>query len=181
MAEQTRTQMTAEEFEALPESQKPTELIEGELMVRGVPTIRHQRVVRNIFKLLDDKVSDGEVFFAPVSIKLNQANYYQPDILWVSENNPHCDIGEGGIDGAPDLVVEVISAGTAKIDRGIKFETYQKAGVREYWIVEPEENFLEVWQLEGDLFVKIGLFMDDERFTSPTLNLSILTNDLFLK
>jgi Uma2 family endonuclease len=179
MAEQTKIIITAEEFEALPESQLPTELIEGELVVRGVPTIQHQRVVRNIFKLLDSLVPDGEVFFAPVSIKLNDKSYYQPDVLWISNDNPNCEIGAGGIDGAPDLVVEVISAGTAKTDRGIKFDTYQQAGVREYWIVEPDENFVEVWQQIDAVYTKVGLFTVEQHFTSPTLNLEISVQNIF--
>ena len=179
MAEQTKIIITAEEFEALPESQLPTELIEGELVVRGTPTIRHQRVVRHVFKLLDGRVPDGEVFFAPVSVKLNDKSYYQPDVLWVSADNLNCEIGVGGIDGAPDLVVEVISAGTAKTDRGIKFETYQQAAVREYWIVEPEENFVEVWQWGDGMYTKVGLFTAEQHFTSPTLHLEIAVQDIF--
>jgi Uma2 family endonuclease len=179
MAKQTKILITSEEFEALPESQQPTELIEGEIVVRGVPTIRHQRVVRNIFKLLDNLASNGEVLFAPVSIKLNDTSYYQPDVLWIGDDNPNCEIDEGGIDGAPDLVVEVISTGTAKIDRGIKFDTYQQAGVREYWIVEPEENFVEVWQLIDAVYTKLGLFTVEQRFTSPMLTKEIPIQDIF--
>lgn len=179
MAEQTKILITSEEFEALPESQHPTELIEGEIVVRGVPTIRHQTVAFNIAFLLRSTVKSGKVFIPPISVKLNDKSYYQPDVLWISDNNPNCEIGEGGIDGAPDLVVEVISIGTAKVDRGIKFETYQQAGVREYWIVEPQENFVEVWQLMDAVYTKLGLFTAEQRFTSPTLTKEIPIQDIF--
>ena len=179
MAEQIKTIMTVEEFEALPESQFPTELIEGELVVRGAPTIRHQRIVFNIAFMLRSFVLKGEVFIAPVSVKLNTTSYYQPDVLWIAEGNLNCEIGEGGINGAPDLVVGVISDGTAKTDRGIKFETYQEAGVREYWIVEPDENFVEVWQLVDAVYIKVGLFTADQEFMSPTIDKIMLGQEIF--
>jgi len=179
MAEQIKTTMTSAEFEALPESQKPTELIEGELVVRGAPTVKHQTVVFNIAYLLRNNITNGQVFISPISVKLNDANYYQPDVLWVNGINSNCTIGTGGIDGAPDLVVEVISPGTAKVDRGIKFDVYQDSGVREYWIVEPEEEFVEVWELQSSLYVKLGLFTIQDTFMSPTLTAQIIVKDIF--
>lgn len=179
MAEQTRIMLTAEEFEALPESQNPTELIEGELVVRGTPKIIHQIMVRQVFKLVDSVVDNGQVLFSPVSVKLNNRNYYQPDVLWVSATNPNCVIGEGGLDGAPDLVVEVISPGTAQMDRGVKFDVYQQAGVREYWIIEPDEAFLEVWQWVDGVYHKIGLFTADSTFSSPVLGKTISLETIF--
>lgn len=179
MAEQTRTMMTAEEFEALPESQHPTELIKGELVVRGSPTIKHQNVVFNIAYMIRNKIPNGKAYVSPVSVKLNDQNYYQPDVLWISNSNTQCTVNNDGIDGAADLVVEVISPGTAKADRGVKFEMYQDSGVREYWIVEPEEEFVEVWELQSDVYIKLGLFTTSDTFTSPTLTAPIPVEDIF--
>ncbi|MCC6613064.1 MAG: Uma2 family endonuclease [Anaerolineae bacterium] len=172
MAVQTSTRMTAAEFEALPESSFPTELIEGELVVRGVPIVNHQRAVLNTAALLRGIVPNGEVFVAPVSVRFNDANYFQPDVLWVAADGA-CEITRDGLNGAPDLVVEVISPGTASTDRGHKFRTYQAHGVREYWIVEPELRFIEIWQLANGIFVQHGVYEADESLTSPLLGQTI--------
>jgi Uma2 family endonuclease len=178
MLDKTKTLMTAAEFEALPESQYPTELIEGELVVRGVPKVNHQRVAGNIYHKLRNIVPNGEVFISPLSVKFDDANYYQPDVIWVAENSA-CEINEDGFNGPPDLVVEVLSPGTAKIDRGIKFQTYQQYGVREYWIVEPELAFLEVWQLLNSIFTQKGIYATSESFDSPVLGKNIKLDSIF--
>jgi Uma2 family endonuclease len=178
MLEKIRTLMSSAEFEALPESQYPSELIEGELMVRGVPKVNHQRVAFNIASRLRDIVPDGEVFIPPLSVKFDDANYYQPDVIWVAENSA-CEITEGGFNGPPDLVVEVLSPGTAKIDRGIKFQKYQQYAVREYWIVEPELGFLEIWHLVNAIFTQQGVYEADETFQSPVLRKEVKLDSIF--
>ena len=172
MAVQTSIRMSAAEFEALPESSFPTELIEGELVVRGVPIINHQRVAGNTYQMLAKAVPNGEVFVAPVSVKFDDANFFQPEVLWVAASST-CEITRDGLNGAPDLVVEVLSPGTASTDRGHKFRTYQAHGVREYWIIEPELRFIEIWQLMNGIFVQHGVYEADESFTSPLLGQTI--------
>lgn len=173
MAVEITTRLTGAEFEALPESEYPTELLEGELVVRGVPKVDHQRTVFNTATVLRASVSNGEVFIAPVSVRLDAANYFQPDVLWVAESGV-CEITPDGLNGAPDLVVEVISPGTASVDRGLKFRKYQQYGVREYWLVEPDLRFIEVWRLDDGRFVQYGVYEADETFTSPLLNAAII-------
>lgn len=180
MLDKTTTIMSAAEFEALPESQYPTELIEGELVVRGIPKVNHQRVAGNIYLKLRNIVPNGEVFIPPISVKFDDANYYQPDEIWVAEDSA-CEITEDGFNGPPDLVVEVLLPGTAKVDRGIKFQKYQQHGVREYWIVEPELAFLEVWQLVNDKFTQQGVYEADESFESPVLGKPIKLDSIFPK
>ena len=178
MVEQTQTLMTAAEFEALPEQETPVELIEGEFVVKGIPKIIHQRVAFNLALKLRDDVPNGEVFIAPVSVKLDDANYYVPDVLWVAENSA-CEVADDGITGPPDLVVEVLSPGTAKIDRGVKFQNYQKHGVREYWLVEPSLAFLEVWTLTNGLFAQQGVYGADASFKSPVLGTEFSLVNIF--
>jgi Uma2 family endonuclease len=67
-----------------------------------------------------------------VSVKFDDDSFYQPDVLWVAAESA-CEITEDGLNGPPDLVVEVLSPGTAQVDRGVKFQTYQKHRVHEYW------------------------------------------------
>jgi Uma2 family endonuclease len=174
----TRTRMTADEFIALPERGLPTELIDGELVMRGSPTLNHQRFARMIFQLVSRWVTGGEVFFAPISVKFDNANFYQPDVLWVSDDNPNCELVHDGINGAPDLVVEVLLPGTAKSDYGIKFQTYERYGVREYWIADPQ-GFILVWQRnDAGRFVQHGAFGAGETFSSPLLGQSVSMDEV---
>ena len=169
----TRTRMTAEEFIALPERDLPTELIDGELVMRGSPTTKHQRMSRKIVAVLMRWTTSGEIFYAPYSVMLDNANFYQPDVLWVSEENLSI-IADDGINGAPDLVVEVLSPGTAKADYGVKFQTYERYGVREYWIADPDEGFILVWQRNANgRFVQHGAFGAGETLSSPLLGQSV--------
>lgn len=175
----TKTRMSAAEFEALPESNLPTELIEGELVVRGTPKLIHQRIVGRIFRLLSSVVPDGEVFIAPVSVRFDDENYYQPDVLWVAAESA-CQVTDDGLNGPPDLVVEVLSPGTAQVDRGVKFQVYQRSGVREYWIVEPELAFIEVWQSQNGVLVQHGVYGADDTLQSPVLGQGIALNSVFV-
>ncbi len=178
MTQQTRVRMTAAEFEALPESNQPIELIGGVLVVRGVPTVNHQRVVLNTATRLRADVPGGEVFVAPVSVKFEGEHYYQPDVIWVADDSV-CEVTADGLNGPPDLVVEVISPGTARDDRGIKFQIYQASGVREYWIIEPDLAFLEVWVLLDGRFTQQGVYAEAETFQSPVLGYSLTLTDIF--
>lgn len=178
MVEQIKTRMSAAAFEALPESDYPTELIDGALVVRGSPKVNHQRAVFRLAKLIEAHMPGGEVFIAPTSVKLGDADYYQPDVLWVAENSA-CTVGEDGLDGPPDLVVEVISPGTARADRGVKFQTYQRVGVREYWIVEPDHAFVEVWALREDRYAQQGVYGANETIVSRVLGASVTLTDIF--
>lgn len=172
--------MTADEFEALPERNLPTELINGELVMRGAPSVNHQRLSRNITRMLLNMDLAGELFYAPTSVKLDDRNYFQPDVLWIAAGNTRCTILDDGIEGAPDLVVEVLSPGTAKADRGIKFEQYAAHGVREYWIVEPTLAFLQVWVLVEGVYQHQGVYGADETFASPVLQREITLTNIFM-
>ncbi len=166
MVEQTK--MTAADFEALPDSEQMLELIEGELIVSPPPIPRHQRTVGNVFVLLRDIIANGEVFIAPIEVYLDEKNIPQPDVLWVAENS-QCVVTEKRLEGAPDLVVEVFSPGTEKKDRKDKFLVYQRFGVREYWMIDADEEYVEVYQLEDGRFIRLGVFEPGETFASAVL------------
>ena len=89
-------------------------------------------------------------------------------------------MGEKRLTGAPDLVVEVLSPGTAKYDRQQKYEAYQQHGVGEYWIVDPLHEVVEVWTLgEAGLFQQQGAFAGDDTFQSTILGESISVKAIF--
>lgn len=182
MAEQTRFRMTVAEFDELPplsDHMELVELVEGEIMGKRSPSTKHQRLVLAIARMLLDTVPDGHVFIAPLSVRLDEYNSFQPDVFWVSAHNPHCEIREDQVVAAPDLAVEVISPGSAKMDRGIKFEKYQEHGVREYWLVEPELAFLQVWLLQEGRYAQQGIFAAGETFTSATINKELTLENIF--
>ena len=133
----------------LPEGDR-RELIEGDFYVAPAPTTRHQRILRRIYDILSPFVDQnklGEIFLPPVDVVLSDLNVVQPDILFISNNQRHI-ITEAYISGAPDLVVEILSPSTADRDRQSKLDLYDRFGVREYWIVDPNENTIQVIEME---------------------------------
>jgi Uma2 family endonuclease len=163
-----RTGMTAAEFFQLPDSSQPIELLDGEVIVSPTPIPAHQRYVGNIFLLLRSIVPNGEVFIAPLDVRLDEANVPQSDVMWVAEGSP-CVITDKRLEGPPDLVVEVFSPSTAKRDKEDKFALYQRHGVREYWMLDPANRYLEAWTLAEGKFNKLGTFVPGETFDSPVL------------
>jgi Uma2 family endonuclease len=158
MTDATTIRMTIEEFRTLPESNRFEELIDGELIVSPTPKQPHQKQVFTAAKAIEQLADGGEVVIAPMDVYLN-GDIVEPDIFWVSGVNSKCQLGDDGYwYGAPDLVVEVLSPSTAGNDRGKKYELYQRHGVREYWLIDTDAKFIEVFVLDGDKFVRRGLF-----------------------
>ena len=94
----------------------------------------------------------------------------QPDVFWISEANDHCVLVDGKYwRGAPDLTAEVLSPGTAKLDVGDKFDLYEQYGVREYWLVDAQALFVQVFQRQNDHFARQGVFDKSGSFASVAL------------
>jgi Uma2 family endonuclease len=130
------------DYMALPD-QPRCELLYGRLPVTPSPSIRHQRVVRQVFRLLLD-FSDragGEVFASPLDVRFADHSIVQPDILYVSDKR--AGILGRRVEGAPDLLIEVLSPATARRDVGEKLRLYAESGVAEYWIIDPELETFE--------------------------------------
>jgi Uma2 family endonuclease len=168
MATQTR-KMTASEFLSLPVSNTFHELLHGEEIMSPSPTRKHQVTLGRLFSLLQHLKPDGEVILAPMDVYLDQSNVVQPDLLWIAEDSQCRWVDGKYLTGAPELVVEIFSPGTARRDKKDKFRLYEKFGVREYWMVDPDEQWLEIWQLKDAHFVLIDVFGPDDPFTSPLL------------
>ena len=135
------------------------------------PNLWHQRASRNLSFAVGHflkPTSKCQIFYAPIDVYLSDDTVVQPDIIVVCDPQK---LEKKGCVGAPDLVVEILSPGTAKLDWNDKFKLYEAAGVREYWIVNPEEQFVHVFQRVDGKFllngaycaedsVKIGIFED---------------------
>jgi Uma2 family endonuclease len=123
--------------------------VAGDLVVTPAPGRRHQRIVTDLVTLLNAYVREhdlGEVFAAPFDVLFAEGDYMEPDLLFVSKDRLGI-LSDRGVEGSPDLVVEVTSPSTADRDRGPKLERYRHYGVGEYWIVDPESRLVEVWYL----------------------------------
>ncbi|MCC6129214.1 MAG: Uma2 family endonuclease [Acidobacteria bacterium] len=139
---------TYSDYLAMPE-EKRYELLDGELLVTPSPTTYHQMISRRIEIRLCEFVelrNLGEVLDAPCDVRLSDEDVVQPDILFVCRDRRGI-IGERAIEGAPDFVVEILSASTESRDRGPKLKLYARHGVRELWLVDPREKRVEIHEL----------------------------------
>lgn len=124
------------------------EVIEGELVMAPSPLTKHQRIsgrLENLLRNFVEKKSLGEVFDAPFDVIFSPHNVFQPDILFISNENMEI-LTEKNVQGAPELIVEILSPGTAVYDLGLKKEVYERAGVKELWIIDPETDSALVYQ-----------------------------------
>jgi len=148
----TRKRWTYAEFARLPPSGTTRyEVIDDELVVTPGTTARHQRVVGRLMYRLFGFAEEhrlGEVFTAPFDVLFAEGDYVEPDILFVRSDRLDL-VSHRGVEGPPDLVVEVLSPSTAARDRGAKLDRYRLFGVAEYWVVDPDEQVVEVWDLAG--------------------------------
>ncbi len=128
------------------------EIIAGELVMAPAPSLGHQRVSRDLEHRLINFVAKhkaGEVLDAPVDVILSPSVVVQPDLVFISnERSSICQ--ERGVFGAPDLVVEIISPGSLARDRHSKLKLYRKHGVKEYWLVDPSSQSVEVLVLNEE-------------------------------
>ncbi len=150
-AAKPRIPYTYDDYRTLPEDMsRRYELLEGELYMVPAPTTTHQRVSRKLFTVLNGYVSLrglGEMFFSPIDVILGQGDareVAQPDIVFIAEARRGI-IQLHGIEGPPDLVVEILSPGTQERDRGYKRMMYARHGVGEYWTVDPEARTVEIY------------------------------------
>ena len=140
------------------------ELTNGKVVAMApMPSVNHNRVARNIFRLFDEYL-DGkrcEAFSDGVEVFLTEKDRFVPDMMIVCDPDK---VKEDGVHGAPDLVVEVLSPATTRIDRTYKMQVYGKCGVKEYWIVDIKNKSIEVYRDENGRMAPntvYTLFSDD--------------------
>jgi len=145
--------ITWQDVQQMPDDGKRYEAIKGDLYVTPAPTVRHQRVMlrlyRALYRLLEEP-GYGEVFCAPLGVEFPATGEgVQPDLLFVSRERRGI-IADAWLQGAPDIVAEVLSPSTSSRDRGIKRRLYERQGVVEYWIVDAENDAVDVWTFDGE-------------------------------
>lgn len=143
----SKDRYTYEDYQQLPEG-APYELIHGHLVMSPSPTVRHQDLVLFFASALREYARSGpkgKVSIAPMDVRLADDTVVQPDVLYVAPDRADC-IKEQEIDGAPTLIVEVASPSTSHLDAFDKKQLYEAHGVREYWIVDPDTETVEVYK-----------------------------------
>jgi Uma2 family endonuclease len=153
---------TYEDYLKLPDDGNRYEILNGELIMTAAPYIPHQRICGKLFIELTNFITKnniGEVFIAPCDVFFDEKNVYQPDIIFISSENKNIII-EANIKGSPDLLIEIISPSTAYYDLFEKKEIYEKFGVKEYWIIDPQKHWIEIYTLKQN---KYSLFSRIEK------------------
>jgi Uma2 family endonuclease len=144
--------ITRSDYEAMPQGPPYFQVIEGDLIMSPSPRTSRQviagRIHSSLLRFLE-KPPLGEVFIAPLDVFLNDVNIYQPDVTFVSSRRRNI-VTEKGIEGAPDLVVEILSPGTARFDKGSKRKVYARKGVKELWMGDPDSKTVQKYQLTQD-------------------------------
>ena len=167
-----RRRWTYDEMSAdLPESNQPTELWDGEIIMSPSPRPNHQRIVLRVARAIEDfadVASLGEVFLSPLDVVLSSHQVVQPDVIFVAKANASI-VTETCIRGAPDLVVEV-NSGTWRRDRVDKKALYEQFGVAEYWIIDPDSRLIEVFALVKGTYRQHARGVGAEKVNSKLLS-----------
>ena len=160
-------------WESLPEGTL-CQLVNNNLIISPAPVNIHQVIVGDIFialSLFTKQQRLGEVRISPYDVHFSKRNIFQPDIIYIAHENLN-KIESKGLVGVPDLVVEILSPGTAHVDIGEKRDVYEQYGVKEYFIVDPVDKKVTTLILQGREFVQMEETTGS--FTSALLNTTIV-------
>src|SRR6266487_635999 len=160
---------TYNSYAALPDDGKRYEIIDGVLYMAPAPNDVHQEIVALIIFYLMPYVKlagRGRVLAAPIDVVLDTGSVVQPDVLVLLEEKETTKQKPSQTIRPPDLAIEVASPGTAHYDRLKKYNAYARAGVREYWIVEPVRHTVEVFILGEDGYQALGVFSGGQTLPS---------------
>lgn len=166
MTLQYRVRFKADDIWDAPDDGKTYEVIDGGLYVTPAPGWAHQQALAVLFGYLWQYIWPrrlGRLTPAPTGVALDDENGVQPDIVYISREREHL-ISERGVEGAPDLVVEVLSPSTQARDRGIKMRRYANSGVPHCWLVVPETRSLEAYALAEQGYELTGVYGPGETF-----------------
>ena len=155
MAPATSTKLTYEDYLLLPEDGRRHEIIDGEHYVTPAPLFRHQQIALSLAYAFRTHLAPsraGVVIVAPFDVVLSESDVVQPDVMFVRTERRHI-IRPKNIDGAPDLVIEILSESSRQRDLTIKRKLYESAGVAEYWLVDPDDERVTIYRREAGTFL----------------------------
>lgn len=142
--------LTTEDFMLFPDDGNRHEILEGDHYMTPPPNTRHQAISVRLLLILGTFVETqrlGQIFSAPTGVVLSEHDVVQPDLLFIAAARATI-IREMLIEGAPDLVIEIVSPGSRRIDQVLKRRQYERCGVKEYWIVDPELETVRIYRSE---------------------------------
>jgi len=183
MAPQTSTKMTYEDLLLLPEDGLRHEIIDGEHYVNASPVTKHQRVSYNLIVEIGIYLRQhpvGRLYHAPLDIVFSPYDVVEPDLLFITNEHEKI-ITTKNIQGAPDLLVEILSESNRKYDEVTKRALYERTGVGEYWIIDPARDTVRVFRrnVAGRYEIAANLSRD-ETLTSPLFpTLEIQLDEIF--
>jgi Uma2 family endonuclease len=157
------------DYEALPNDGRRYEIHAGELSVTPAPGPLHQETLGNLYVSLRDHVVRrglGKIFLAPLDVILADVSIVQPDLIFIARDRASL-LTSRGIEGAPTLVVEILSASTIQIDRHAKLQLYARHGVPCYWIVDPPRRLVEAYELVEERYRLAARGAGDEVLSAP--------------
>jgi Uma2 family endonuclease len=147
--------LTYDDFVLFPDDGKRHELIDGEHYVTASPNLKHQQILLNLTVLIAnwlDRHPVGRMFFAPFDVVFSNFDVVEPDLLYLSDERMTQVATAQHIRGAPELVVEVASPSTRSRDETVKRHLYDRSGVSEYWIVDPDVDVVRIYRRGGAEF-----------------------------
>jgi Uma2 family endonuclease len=168
--------LTYDDFVQFPDDGLRHELIDGEHYVTPSPNTKHQTVSINLTVLIGSWLEHhpiGRLFHAPFDVVFSHYDVVEPDLLYMSNARAADALTPKHMRGVPELVVEIGSPGTRKRDETIKRRLYERTGVTEYWIVDPDADTIRVYRREGDAFSQVSV-LSAER--GDVLTTSLLPN-----
>jgi Uma2 family endonuclease len=157
-AADSRMKLTHEDFLLFPDDGKRHELIDGEHYVTPSPNIRHQEISGRLYLLIGawlEANPTGRLFYAPLDIVFSNVDVVEPDLLYVSNERAQEILAtKQNVTGAPEIVMEIGSPATRKRDETIKKRLYERSGVREYWVIDPDLDVVRVYRRSGERFAR---------------------------
>jgi len=174
--------LTYEDYRTAPGDER-CELLDGDLVMVAAPNLKHQTVQGNLhyhLRVFIETHQLGKLFLAPCDVVLSNTDVVQPDLLFVSRERGHLLSGGENVQGAPDLVIEILSPATADRDRGYKRKLYARHGVAEYWLVDPIAETVSVYCQRRGTLTRTRTFTRAQTLRSPLLTgLEIRLDDIF--
>lgn len=176
--------LTYEDYVLFPDDGKRHELIGGDHYRTPAPNIRHQRISGNLYRLLSTFARQhrlGHVLAAPCDVLLSDVDVVEPDLLFVAAARQAL-LTETHVAGAPDLVIEILSERTRKVDERVKLRLYERYGVAEYWIVDPDLETVKVHRLLDQGYARTAELSKDHDNTLSTPffpDLTLLLTEIF--
>jgi Uma2 family endonuclease len=151
------TKLTYRDFVRFPDDGMRHELIDGVHYVTASPFTPHQRVLANLHYLVRHHLEThggGQAFFAPFDVIFSMLDIVEPDLLFISDARKEI-LTRRNVRGAPDLVVEILSESTRRRDEGVKLRLYERSTVLEYWVIDPDAEWIRVYRRTGEVLALV--------------------------